>query len=183
MRILLALLSTAIACGGDDGGGEAELLQDLSFEGYVGGDTAGDPVAIRLSDYTAEKRPGTKILMLNAAAGWCVPCMREAEAMGEFAAAYEPEGVAIVVAVFQDQNAEPASPEFVTAWIDNFDLDVPVVIDGDFQTSLYFDVNVMPANLFVDAETLEILTVAEGAETGDDPMSEYRELLDHYLSE
>lgn len=184
MRALTLLTSLAItACGGDDGGGEAEQVEDLAFEGFLDGDTAGDPVPIKLSDYFAENRPGTRVLMVSGAAGWCVPCMREAEAMGEFAAAYEPRGVAIVVAVFQDQNAEPATQEFVTAWIDSFELEVPVAIDTDFKTSLYFDVSVMPSNLFVDAETLEILTIAEGAETGDDPMREYRELLDHYLEE
>lgn len=182
MRTILGgvVVAFIFGCGGDDGE-EAETVEDLSFQGYVDGDTASDPVTIQLSDYFAENKPGTKILMLNAAAGWCVPCMREAEAMGEFAAEYEPQGVAIVVAVFQDQNGEAATQEFVTTWIDTFGLEVPTLIDTDFQTSLYFDVSVMPSNLFVDAESLEILTIAEGAETGDDPMSEYRELLDHYL--
>ena len=184
MRTFLALLLITIAaCGGGDDDGEVRVVEDLTFEGYLDGDTTDEPVPIKLSDYFAENRPGTKILMVNAAAGWCVPCMREAEAMAEFAAEYEPQGVAILVAVFQDQNAEPATAEFVQAWIDSFSLDVPVVIDADFKTSLYFDVSVMPSNLFVDAESLEILTIAEGAETGDDPMSEYRELLDHYLGQ
>jgi hypothetical protein len=39
----------------------------------------------------------------------------------------------------------------------------------------------MPANMFVDAQTLEILTIATGADTGADPLKEYRELLDFYL--
>ena len=101
--------------------------------------------------------------------------------MPAFAAEFEPQGVAILVAVFQDQNGDPASTEFVKAWVDNFQLEVPVLIDTSFQTGAYFDVNAMPANMFVDAETLEILTIAQGAETGDDPMRGYHELLEHYL--
>jgi thiol-disulfide isomerase/thioredoxin len=158
-----------------------QLLDDMEFLGFVDIDTDTQPRTIRLSDYTAENRPGTRIIMLNAAAGWCAPCMREASAMPAFAAAYEPRGVAILTAVFQDQNGDPADAEFVRTWVETFDLPVPALIDSTFQTGRYFDASAMPANMFVDAETLDILAIAEGAAAGSDPMREYRELLDHYL--
>ncbi len=168
---------------GDDGGQAGETIDDLEFPAFLDGDTASEPVAVRLGDYAAADRPGTRVIMINAAAGWCAPCMREAEAMPEFAAEYEPRGVAILVAVFEDQNGEPADAAFVKAWVNTFELAVPVLIDTSFQMGQYVDVNVMPVNIFVDAETLEILEIAQGAETGDDPLQEYRELLDFYLSE
>ena len=169
--------------GDDDGGQAGETIDDLEFTAFLDGDTAGEPVAVRLSDYTAAERPGARVIMINAAAGWCAPCMREAEAMPEFAAEYEPRGVVILVAVFEDQNGDPADPAFVKAWVDTFELTVPVLIDTSFQMGQYVDVDVMPVNIFVDAETREILEIAQGAETGDDPLQEYRELLDFYLSE
>jgi thiol-disulfide isomerase/thioredoxin len=191
--VLVLVASAALAaCGGGDGGdaddgdgdGQAgETIDDLEFSAFLDGDTAGDPVAVSLGDFTAAERPGTRIIMINAAAGWCAPCMREGEAMPEFAAEYEPRGVAILVAVFEDQNGDPADREFVKAWVDTFELTVPVLIDTSFQMGVYVDVNVMPVNIFVDAETREILEIAQGAETGDDPMQEYRELLDFYLAE
>ncbi len=188
--VAFTALATAACGGGDDaepddgGGGQVgETIDDLEFTGFLDGDTASEPVAVRLGDYTAAERPGARVIMINAAAGWCAPCMREAEAMPEFAAEYEPRGVAILVAVFEDQNGDPADPEFVKAWVDNFELTVPVLIDSSFQMGKYVDVNVMPVNIFVDAETREILEIAQGAETGDDPMQEYRELLDFYLAE
>lgn len=196
--VLLLVAFTALAsaaCGGgdsdgdgdgtqeDDGGQAGETIDDMEFSAFLDGDTAGEPVAVRLSDYTAAERPGARVIMINAAAGWCAPCMREAEAMPEFAAEYEPRGVVILVAVFEDQNGDPADPAFVKEWVDTFELAVPVLIDTSFQMGKYVDVNVMPVNIFVDAETLEILEVAQGAETGDDPLQEYRELLDFYLSE
>jgi thiol-disulfide isomerase/thioredoxin len=190
--VLLLVAFTALwsaACGGDgdgtqgDDGQAGETIDDMEFSAFLDGDTAGEPVAVRLSDYTAAERPGARVIMINAAAGWCAPCMREAEAMPELAAEYEPRGVVILVAVFEDQNGDPADPAFVKEWVDTFELAVPVLIDTSFQMGKYVDVNVMPVNIFVDAATLEILEVAQGAETGDDPLQEYRELLDFYLSE
>ena len=179
IRFVLVVIALA-ACGGDDEP-PTETVMDMEFVGFLEGETEGEPVAVRLSDYFAENAPGTRILMINAAAGWCVPCMREAEEMPEFAAEYEPRGVAILTAVFQDQNGDPAEREFVKTWVDEFSLTQPALIDTEFQTGTWFDVNTMPANMFVDAETREILTIAHGTEVGDDPMQEYRELLDHYL--
>lgn len=186
-RIRWFLASAALAgCGG--AAGEAEVLADLEFSAFVDADgdglSANDPTTtVHLSDFLATQRPGTKILMLNAAAGWCEPCQREAAALPAFRAAYEPRGVAIVSAVFQDQNGDPADEGFVQVWADTFQLPIPVLIDGAFQTDAYFDAQVMPANLFVDAETGEILLVATGAEQGDDPLRSYRELLDAELAD
>lgn len=177
--VLLVSVLAVGACSGDDD--PAEQVTDMEFSAFLGGDTEGEPVPVRLSDWFADNAPGTRILMINAAAGWCVPCMREAEAMTDFAAEYQPRGVAVVTAVFQDQNGDPAEREFVKTWVDAFVLTLPALIDTEFQTGAWFDANTMPANMFVDAETREILTIAHGTEVGDDPMQEYRELLDHYL--
>lgn len=185
----VAALLAAAGCGGGGGGdggddGQAEeTLRDLEFPAFVEGDTSGTPVPVRLGDYFAETRPGTRILMLNAAAGWCAPCMREAEALSEFASTYEPRGVVVLSSVFQDQNGDPADEEFVRLWVDNFELSITALIDESFQLRDYIDVSVMPVNIFVDAETHAILETAHGAQTGDDPMQEYRELLDFYLAE
>jgi thiol-disulfide isomerase/thioredoxin len=182
---LVVLVVGALAAGGCGGGGDddKEQLQDLAFPAFLDGDTAGEPVTAHFSDYFAENLSGTRIVMVNASAGWCVPCMREAEAMGAFAATYEPQGVAILTVIFQDQNADPADAEFVKAWVDNFELTIPALIDADFQTSIYFDATALPSTMFVDAETHEILETTTGAATGDDPMQDYRELLDYYLEQ
>ena len=57
-----------------------------------------------------------------------------------------------------------------------------MLIDATFATGRWFDVGTMPANMFVDARTGEILEIATGAETDADPMKVYRDLLDHYLA-
>ena len=179
--LMAAATVVAMGCGATNDTSELDTLEDMEFLAFVAPAPGDEPRTVRLSDYYAENRPGTKIIMINAAAGWCVPCMREAAAMSEFAAAYESQGVAVLTAVFQDQNGDPADAAFVRAWVESFELSVPAFIDSTFQMNVYFDVNTMPANMFVDAETLEILQIATGADTGDDPMREYRELLDYYL--
>ncbi|HET6479328.1 MAG TPA: hypothetical protein VFG35_04685, partial [Actinoplanes sp.] len=118
----LLMLSVATpGCGGDEPPPSREMISDMEFLAFVDADTTA-PRTIHLSDYFAENRPGTKIIMINAAAGWCVPCMREAAAMPDLAAEYEPRGVAILTAVFQDQNGDPADEEFVRAWCQSFGL-------------------------------------------------------------
>lgn len=175
----LLAVASASGCGGDDE--PSQQIEDMTFPVFLDGDTSGDPGTAHLSDYLAENLAGTRILFISAAAGWCVPCMREATAMGEFAATYEPQGVAILTVIFQDQNGDPADAAFVKDWVDSFELTIPVLIDSDFQTGIYFDASAMPSALFVDAESREILETTTGAATGDDPMKDYRDLLDYYL--
>jgi thiol-disulfide isomerase/thioredoxin len=188
LRALLVACLTlgATGCGSDSNPSPPRTLDDLEFQAFVDSDGDGlssnnEPTTLHLSDYFAANRPGTRIIMINAAAGWCAPCMREASALPAFADEFESRGVVILTAVFQDQNARPADEAFARAWAETFMLPMPTLIDTEFQTSQFFDVNTMPANMFVDAETLEILEIATGAETGNDPMREYRELLDFYL--
>lgn len=178
--VVAVVAGAALSCAGG-GTSDGQKLEDMEFLALVDPVTDVEPRLIRLSDYFAENRPGTRIIMLNAAAGWCAPCLREATALPELAATYGPQGVAILSAVFQDQNGDPADAEFVRTWAQSCQLTVPALIDSTFQTGIYFDVNTMPANMFVDAETLDILAIATGAATGDDPLKDYRDLLDYYL--
>jgi len=189
MRTLILMLTAAIAspgCGGssDDGG---EQVQDLELMALVDSDGDGlshnDAITtVRLSDYFAENRPGTRVIMLNAAAGWCDPCAREAGAIPAFAAEYEPRGVVVLSALLQDQNGDPCDEAFVRLWAETFSLPIPVLIDMEFQTRIYFDAMTMPANMLIDAETHQILLNATGAATGADPLREYRDFLDSFLA-
>lgn len=181
-------VAVAVAAGAGCGGGAtADTLVDLEFAALV--DTNGngqcydDPVSVaRFSDYLAARRSGTRVLMVNAAAGWCEPCQREAGGLAALQAEYGPRGVAILTAVFQDPTGAPSDEAFARLWAQTFSLSIPVLIDTQFQTGAYFQASVMPANLFVDAETGEILLVATGAEPGADPLRAYRDFLDSQLA-
>ena len=82
----------------------ADQLVDMQFTAFVDADGNGlsaddAPTTLHLADYLAAQRPGTRMLMLNAAAGWCDPCQREAAALPQFRAEYEPAEDAILPAV------------------------------------------------------------------------------------
>lgn len=191
MRRLLiaALVANASAMAGCGGGGEPrELVVDMQFTALVDRDGDGlshnDPTsAISLSDYFAENRPGTRAVMINAAAGWCDPCAREAGALPGFVAEYEDRGLVVLSAVFEDQNGDPCDEAFARLWAETFSLPNPVIIDTEFQTGIYFDAMTMPANMVIDAETREIVLIATGADVGVDPLREYREFLDAFLGQ
>ena len=186
LRHSLCVLLATIGCGGGTPS-EPQLMEDLELLALVDADGDGVvadevPQSVRLSDWLAENRPGTKVIMLNAAAGWCSPCKREAAALADFAADYQAAGVVVLTAIFQDQEGRPADEDFARTWAHTFGLGTPVLIDATFATGRWFDVGTMPANMFVDARTGEILEIATGAETDVDPMKVYRDLLDHYLA-
>ncbi|GAB4509359.1 MAG: hypothetical protein Tsb0020_25840 [Haliangiales bacterium] len=188
LLLAAALALTSAGCGGSDSDPGGETVQDLEFSALV--DLDGDGAShndalstVRLSDYFAANRPGTRLIMLNAAAGWCDPCAREAGALPALAAEYENQGLVILTALFQDQNGDPCDEEFARLWAETFNLSIPMLIDSDFQTSIYFDAMTMPANLLIDAETQQIVLVATGADTGSDPLREYRDFIDSFLAQ
>lgn len=164
-----------------------KTVEDLDFLAFVDQDGDGlvaddEPRTIRLSDYFAAGRPGARLIMLTAATGWCAPCQREAPALSEFAGSFADRGLVVLTAVIQDQNGSPADPTFTRTWADTFRLSIPTLIDSAFQTGKYFDIRAMPATMFVDAETTEILSVSSGAEEGQDPLRGHRDLVEHYLA-
>jgi len=190
MRSFLIVMALTIANPGCGGGGDTtgEPVPDLEFMALVDSDGDGlsfndELTTIRLSDYFADNRPGTRVILLNAAAGWCDPCAREAGVLPEFVAEYEPRGVVILSAVLQDQNGDPCDEQFGRVWAETFSLPNPVLIDTELETEVFFDVMTMPANLLIDAETRQILVNATGAATGADPLREYREFLDSFLAQ
>jgi thiol-disulfide isomerase/thioredoxin len=175
-----------LGCGSNQGAAEQTMLEDASFLGFV--DDNGDgrsfddaPRNVHFSDFFAKNRPGTRIIMLNAAAGWCGPCMHEAAELTELSTAYSPKGLLIVTAVFQKDDATASDEAFTRLWAETFKLSVPTLVDSSFLTRKYFDVNTLPANMFIDAESTEIITVATGAKPGDDPLAEYRAWLNDRL--
>lgn len=189
--IALSWAAWALVQTGCGGGGELDaptFAEDLEWLALVDGDDAGsivhdeEPRGVRLSDYAASGRPGTKAVVLLAAAGWCAPCQAEASVLSSFVATYEPQGVSVLTAVIQDAQSNPADVEFGRLWAETFSLTIPTLIDSDFTTSRYFDIGAMPSAMLIDAQSLEILSVTIGADTGSDPLGKYRDLLDYHLS-
>lgn len=196
-RLASIIILASLACACSQAAGDPAAIGnpsapafavDESWMALVDGDDPGSqsyddaPREVRLSDYASERAPGTQIIMLLAAAGWCAPCQSEAAALNEFAAAYASRGVAVLTAVFQDPRAKPASLEFAKQWAKTFGLTVPTLIDSEFKTSKYFDSAQMPAAMLLDADDLRVLAIGVGADPGSDPLGKYRELVDYELA-
>lgn len=189
MRQLLPIaLILAAGCAGNDPKAVADLSADPEFLALIDGADAGsataddEPKMVRLSDFSAQKRPGTKLIMLVAAAGWCGPCQSEAAALSAFAEDYADKDVVVLSAIIEDAQSKPASVDFARLWAREFELTVPLLIDSEFHTASYIDLNAMPSSVIINAATMSITKTGIGADTGSDPLGKYRALLDHELS-
>lgn len=186
MRSLFIAVFLTVGCASTGPGPEPEVADDAEFLALIDGSDVGsrsddeEPQLVRLGDFSAE-RP-TKLIMLVAAAGWCGPCQVEAGALNAFAEDYADREVVVLTALIEDVQSDPATVEFARLWAREFSLTVPVLIDSEFQTRSYIDLDAMPSSVIIDASTLEIRNIGVGADTGSDPFKGYRALLDHELS-
>lgn len=186
LRSLFIAVFLTVGCASTDPDPEPEVAADAEFLALIDGPDVGsgsdddEPQLVRLGDFSAE-RP-TKLIMLVAAAGWCGPCQVEAGALNALAEDYADQGVVVVTALIEDAQSRPATVEFARLWAREFSLTVPVLIDSEFQTRSYIDLNAMPSSVIIDATTLKIRNAGVGADTGSDPFGKYRALLDHELS-
>jgi thiol-disulfide isomerase/thioredoxin len=145
-----------------------DTIKNLRFFAFLDTDGDGvvyndDPSFIELAEFYAENDPEAKIIMLNAAAGWCPPCMAEAQDMPDVYDEFYPRGVRMITAVFENPDYSPATTDFVQSWGEQYELNVPLAIDSQpFQLGPYFDEAAMPTNIFIDATTMEILEVLPG---------------------
>lgn len=104
-----------------------------------------------------------KLLLISTAAGWCGACREEQPALSALDDAHADDGLRVIVAVFEDNNAAPATAAFADGWRQQYGLSVPVLLDERNDLSAYYDPGLAPMNLFVDGETMEILAVTIGS--------------------
>ncbi len=94
------------------------------------------------------------ITLVSIGAGWCMPCREETPDLEAAAAALADEGVGVVQVLFQDQSADAATTAFCDAWVQEFNLTIPVFIDPVGNTLEPFDnadiAAQMPLNVIID---------------------------------
>ena len=69
------------------------------------------------------------VTLLSIGAGWCEPCKAEASLLQDAAVKLADEDVSIVQVLFQDAASLPATTLFCQAWVDTYELSIPVLID------------------------------------------------------
>ncbi len=183
MRVVIGIVGmTLVGCGGGGGGSSGDLggSPDAVFQPPCPYDAApggwtypagpyGTGVGDRVEDFTlndcdgravrfGEVLAGSGLVLLNVAAGWCVPCMAETQTIeADVHRSYCPRGLRIVQVLFEDENGSPAGADFCKNWRAKFGLTFPVVVDPDFSTMKFFQGSISgstPLNLLVDPDAV-----------------------------
>ena len=162
----LAALGDAESCENEDsrkdyptegfGVEEGDVIESLVFTEIDGSDFSLDDDVFKNTD--------TDLLLLVTAAGWCTACREEQPALEELYQSYKSQGLEVVVAVFEDNNYNAATPEFASSWRDSYALTFPVVADTDFKLGAYYDPSLTPMAMLVDVKTMTILNIQIGAQ-------------------
>ena len=169
------LLSTVSGCADDDaavcaavtavprptypaapyGTAAGTTLANLSFA---------DPNGTSTVDLQSLRAEGDKrLLLLITSAGWCGACAAEQPELNRLYEAYKDCGLELVVTLFEDRDANPASPALAAQWKNQYRNPFPVVADVPFVLKEYYNATSTPMVMFVDLETMEILSISTGA--------------------
>ncbi len=167
--VLLGLLS----CAGCEPGAPDQACES-SRDSYPGGPygtqegdviaphafltTAGEPFS--LADVFADR--GNELLLITTAAGWCTACIEEQPKLQALHEQYAARGLFVLVAYFEDESFQPASPADADGWRQRFALDPLVVADPDFAFADYYDASLTPLNLIVDVGCMSIVKAITG---------------------
>ena len=162
----LNALGTSSSCEDEDdrslypteniGVNEGNVIDNLSFTKVDGSTFSLDQDVFKASEKS--------LLLLVTAAGWCTACREEQPALEDLYQTYKTQGLEVLVAVFEDNNYNAATPDFAGAWRDSYTLTFPVVADTEFKLGAYYDPSLTPMAMLVDIDTMVILNIQIGAQ-------------------
>ena len=138
---------------GPFGTAQGDVIADLTFV-----DSSGAPWSLR----DIQKDPHNRLLLLSTAAGWCTACIEEQGALEELHVAHAEDGLAVMVALFEDRDFQPASEALAEAWRTEHELTFHVVADPEFQLGDYYDPSLTPMNMIIDVNNMEMLVISTG---------------------
>lgn len=122
-----------------------------------------DPNGTATVDLQSLRASGDKrLLMVITSAGWCSACIEEQPELNRLYDTYKDCGLEVLLTVFEDDQTSPATPALAAQWKSSYNNTFPVVADAPFVLKDYYDDSYTPMVMFVDLETMEILSIATG---------------------
>jgi thiol-disulfide isomerase/thioredoxin len=116
-------------------------------------------MVIKLSEFA---KNGYKIILLNAAAGWCGPCQQETAGFKSLAAKYPELGIYQVLFDNVKQGQTPTL-SFLNQWVKTLKPAGAVGIDPERNIVPINTGGSTPLNMIIDAKTLKVLKKFNGA--------------------
>lgn len=138
-------------------------MADMQLEGYLrvepGAAASYQPLSIAaLREADADAR----YLLLNVAAEWCTGCRTEAETLAARAVAWSEKGGAVLSVLVQDASGGAAGKGNLEGWASQYNTNYSFVADPQALIAQRFGVDVLPLNLIVRLDTMEILQKSVG---------------------
>ncbi len=177
LRLAIAaalLLSTLSGCADDDAAacGAVTAVPRPTYPAAPYGTAAGttlanlsfaDPNGTATVDLQSLRAAGDKrLLLLITSAGWCSACIEEQPELNRLYNTYKDCGLEVMLSVFEDDQTSPATPALAAQWKSSYGNPFTVVADAPFVLKEYYDESYTPMVMFVDLETMEILSIATG---------------------
>jgi len=142
-----------------------DQIQDYKFLGYPGGDLSKPLQTISLADfYDPEGKLGYKLLDLGVAAGWCVPCNQETEAIVPLVPTLAKQGVVFAQALDEGTSEGTGADQAdLVAWITEHKSNFDEMLDPENgNLGVFFDAAEVPWDAIIDTRTMEILQDGTG---------------------
>ena len=168
------LLATLSGCADDDAAtcGAVTAVPRTTYPAAPYGTAAGttlanlsfaDPNGTATVDFQSLRASGDKrLLMVITSAGWCSACIEEQPELNRLYDTYKDCGLEVLLTVFEDDQTSPATPALAAQWKSSYSNTFPVVADAPFVLKDYYDESYTPMVMFVDLETMEILSISTG---------------------
>jgi hypothetical protein len=144
---------------GPFGNSQGQIIANLSLVGQRDTNHNGDPTddpwgTIHFSDYYQD--PSLKVLVVLAAAYWCVPCQMEQPELVQDFNTYKSKGVAFIEAIIQDNNGAPSQPSDVDMWAQNYKIPFDVAADPAVALGPYYNLQEFPMQMLITTKDMAI---------------------------
>jgi thiol-disulfide isomerase/thioredoxin len=116
---------------------------------------------LSLQDLRSAEGAG-RYLFVNTAAWWCGACIEEQPALRTMHEDFAARGLTLLVTVFENARANPASVADAERWRSQFNLPFAVVQSSPQVLRNYYDTQLTPLNMLVNLASMEIVYMSNG---------------------